>query len=373
MKPDTTTLRVLVVDDDHFMLGLVSKLLTAKGYEVLQADHGETALEIASQEPLDLILLDVLLPGDDGYAICRRIKAIPLNASVPVIFLTGMRGDREMLQGFKAGGVDYVVKPFESEVLLARVKTHTDLFCLSRSLQAALRDHDRKLAATRRRMRELNDGITRVRREENRRLARTLNGRVVESLRESFSLLGRARGLEGEQTVQLARAEALIQESLEALRRLSFELDPPPIEQVGLFAAMEALGAELRRRGGPDITCRRLGTPVALPPALEITLYQVIRELILDAAPQPPITDCALELSYGGETVELVLRGKGGGFEQFAREGSSRLIPAPADRAGLTPRVEVFGGTILIKDCSPNGTEIRVTFPLDILGTPPQA
>ena len=133
LKSETYKPRVLVVDDDRFMLSLVGRLLSAKGYHVLQADHGEDAVDIASREPLDLILLDLLLPGEDGYAVCRRIKALPLNASVPVIFLTGMRGDQEMLEGLAAGGVDYVVKPFEPAVLLARVKTHTELAILSRS------------------------------------------------------------------------------------------------------------------------------------------------------------------------------------------------------------------------------------------------
>jgi len=113
------------------MRSLLARLLSIKGYQVFEADHGDTAVEIASRQPLDLILLDFLLPGENGHSVCRRIKSMAIGKSVPVIFLTGMVNDKDIANGFAAGGIDCVMKPFEPQALLERVQAH---------LQAAAND-----------------------------------------------------------------------------------------------------------------------------------------------------------------------------------------------------------------------------------------
>jgi DNA-binding response OmpR family regulator len=116
--------RILVVDDDSFMRSLLARLLSVNGYRVFEADHGDAAVDIASRERLDLVLLDLLLPGEDGYSVCRRIKNLQINGEVPVVFLTGMRNDEEIAEAYAAGGIDCMVKPFEPRTLLKRVKLH---------------------------------------------------------------------------------------------------------------------------------------------------------------------------------------------------------------------------------------------------------
>jgi DNA-binding response OmpR family regulator len=118
--------KILVVDDDSFMLGLLVRLLSGAGYDVLAADHGDLAVETAERERLDLVLLDVVLPGVDGYSVCRRIKALAQNASVPVIFLSGLFRFEDKARGVAAGGIDYIVKPFDTKALLSRVRAHTE-------------------------------------------------------------------------------------------------------------------------------------------------------------------------------------------------------------------------------------------------------
>jgi DNA-binding response OmpR family regulator len=140
--------RILIVDDDHFMLSLVAHLLQGNGYRVLQADHGQAAIELACRERPDLILLDLLMPGEDGYSVCRRLKAIPAQRTVPVIFLSGMRTESDIEASFSAGGTDCVVKPFEPQVLLKCVETH--LPSRSRSPAAEPRPVERSFEPLRR-------------------------------------------------------------------------------------------------------------------------------------------------------------------------------------------------------------------------------
>jgi formate hydrogenlyase transcriptional activator len=125
MKPDPAT--VLIVDDQPLNIDLLEQELAAAGYRTLAERGGEAALAQAVAAMPDLILLDVMMPGIDGYETCRRLKANEATKSIPVIFLTALKETFEKLRAFELGAVDYVTKPFESEELLARVGTHVAL------------------------------------------------------------------------------------------------------------------------------------------------------------------------------------------------------------------------------------------------------
>jgi len=125
---------VLVVDDEPLNVDLLEQELGAAGYQVLSAASGEAALVVAQKSQPDLVLLDVMMPGMDGYETCRRLKAAEPTRAIPVIFLTAVAEDKA--RGFKAGAVDYVTKPFQTEELLARVGTH---IALRREIQAHAR------------------------------------------------------------------------------------------------------------------------------------------------------------------------------------------------------------------------------------------
>jgi DNA-binding NtrC family response regulator len=119
--------RVLIVDDEPANVDLLEQELADAGYGTLAAPSGEQALALASKENPDLILLDVMMGGIDGYETCRRLKAAEATRSIPVIFLTALSDSFEKVRGFGAGAVDYVTKPFDLEELLARIRTHLAL------------------------------------------------------------------------------------------------------------------------------------------------------------------------------------------------------------------------------------------------------
>ncbi len=131
---DLTGASVLIVDDVPANLDVLSHSLEAEAYNVLVATSGETALKVAEQAEPDLILLDVMMPGIDGFETCRRLKASPDTQGIPVIFLTA-RGELEgVLEGFQAGGVDYITKPFQKEEVLIRIRTHLERTRLAQEL-----------------------------------------------------------------------------------------------------------------------------------------------------------------------------------------------------------------------------------------------
>ncbi|WP_260854701.1 hybrid sensor histidine kinase/response regulator [Paraburkholderia sp. BCC1884] len=133
---DTTTPIVLVVDDTPANLGLVVECLEGKNLRVAIARDGEEALRRAELAEPDLILLDVMMPGLDGFETCRRLKAMEKTRDIPVIFMTSLTQTDEKITGFRAGAVDYITKPLQMEEVAARVNTHLKLRALQKLQEA---------------------------------------------------------------------------------------------------------------------------------------------------------------------------------------------------------------------------------------------
>jgi two-component system sensor histidine kinase/response regulator len=137
-KPGDTEQKgvVLIVDDNPTNLGLLFEYLTRIGYEVLLSQEGEDALEKAKLKQPDIILLDVMMAGLDGFETCRNLKATEITKDIPVIFVTALSDPVDKIRGFEVGGVDYITKPFQPEEVGARVSTHLTIRRLQQQLQA---------------------------------------------------------------------------------------------------------------------------------------------------------------------------------------------------------------------------------------------
>jgi CheY-like chemotaxis protein/DNA-binding CsgD family transcriptional regulator len=115
---------VLIVDDVPDNLAVLHDALDESGYTVLVATNGETALQRALQARPDIVLLDAVMPGMDGFEVARRLKADPATAAIPIVFMTGLTDTEHVLAAFSAGGVDYVTKPIRPREVLARIAAH---------------------------------------------------------------------------------------------------------------------------------------------------------------------------------------------------------------------------------------------------------
>jgi DNA-binding NarL/FixJ family response regulator len=139
---------VLVVDDTPESLGFLTDTLDGAGYTVLIATDGESALRLVDQITPDLVLLDAVMPGLDGFETCRRLKQKTPLSHMPVIFMTGLSETEHVVQGLAAGGVDYLTKPIVVEELLARMRVHLNNARVASGPNAALDASGRFLLAT---------------------------------------------------------------------------------------------------------------------------------------------------------------------------------------------------------------------------------
>ncbi|HEY9840747.1 MAG TPA: response regulator [Candidatus Obscuribacterales bacterium] len=128
--------QILIVDDNPTNINLLVDYLTSSDFQILVAEDGNSTLELLTHVQPDLILLDVMMPGIDGFETCRRIKARPELWDVPVIFMTALNDTSHKLEGFAAGAVDYLTKPVQMPELAARITTHLKLRQVQRQLEA---------------------------------------------------------------------------------------------------------------------------------------------------------------------------------------------------------------------------------------------
>ncbi|MDX1708323.1 MAG: response regulator, partial [Desulfobacterales bacterium] len=129
-----TTEAILLVDDNPTNLQLLFETLDGRGYKLLVAKDGNVALSIARKALPNLILLDIMMPDIDGYEVCRRLKADPATAEIPVIFLSALTDTKDKVHGLDLGAVDYVTKPFQPDEVIARVNTHLTIYRLKKAL-----------------------------------------------------------------------------------------------------------------------------------------------------------------------------------------------------------------------------------------------
>lgn len=154
--------QILIVDDTPENLKVLSDILQSHGYTVRVANNGQQALKSVNSRAPDLILLDILMPDMNGYEVCRQLKAIPSSASLPVIFVSALDETLDKVQAFEAGGVDYIVKPFQAEEILARIETQLEICQLQQKLIEQI---------------ETKEGVNKQLTEANTRLENLLNDR----------------------------------------------------------------------------------------------------------------------------------------------------------------------------------------------------
>jgi DNA-binding response OmpR family regulator len=181
---------ILVVDDDHTSLDIVSGCLEEQGFTVLIAEDGESGLTRADYARPDLILLDIMMPGMDGYETCRRLKEQESTKDIPVIFMTALADMEHKVRGFEAGGVDYVTKPVQREEVVARAGVHLHIRELTTGLRNANESLEKRVEERTAELRESNDKLAMELVERKRaeavihRLNEELEQRVMERTKE---------------------------------------------------------------------------------------------------------------------------------------------------------------------------------------------
>lgn len=137
---DSNAQRLMLVDDTPSDIKVLVEIFNSFNVNLTVASDGETGLRMAETKDLDLILLDIIMPGMNGYEVCEKLKANPKTADVPVIFITGQDHTVEEIRGFRLGAVDYIKKPYNPMIVMQRLSIHLNYAAHIRKLSQRLKE-----------------------------------------------------------------------------------------------------------------------------------------------------------------------------------------------------------------------------------------
>jgi len=381
-KADFQDYNILIVDDMPLNLGVVVSYLESCGFGIRIARSGETAIKRVRYDPPDLILLDILMPGLDGFETCRRLKATKEAKDIPIIFMTSLTNVEDKVKGFEAGAVDYVTKPLNQQEVLARVKNHLHLRYLTLSLHEKNKlletnsqvERDRLFEAInlqREQLRALNEKLNEIQEAERKQLARELHDEMGQALTAiSINLATIAQELPPASAKsfleRLNESKMLADQTLEQIRELSFNLRPAMLDDLGLVPTLRWYTKRYEKRGNISVKLQVRGLKERLPANIETALYRIFQEALTNVTRHAQASNVYLELRQHDSSVVAQIRDDGRGFDM--KQILSKTTPKMSiGLLGMRERVVLLDGSFNIHSEPGAGTQILVEIPLETI------
>jgi two-component system sensor histidine kinase/response regulator len=366
-------LKILVVDDDRMNIRILGGILRAEGYVLADASSGEKALEVYREFLPNLVLLDVMMPGIDGFETCRQLKKDYGSKCAPVIFITAKNESDDVVEGLEAGGVDYLPKPFKAKEVLARIRSHLQNQLLSEQKQALVEQLSQANAAKNRFLgmaaHDLRNPLASI-----RGLAEFLrDGAVGPLTADQIDLI---KTIHGASQSMLDMVNELL--DLATIEAGELKLSRQPHNLVELIARSVALINMEAHKKKTHITFDAPPSPVILH-IDHAKMRQVIDNLLSNAVKYSPpgsAIDVLVQLDAEGGKCSFSVRDEGPGIPENERDklfkdfGRLSVQPTGGEKStglGLAicrKIVEAHHGSIVAENLPTRGCEFRVTLPI---------
>ncbi|PID56279.1 hybrid sensor histidine kinase/response regulator [candidate division KSB3 bacterium] len=375
-----TVASILIVEDNPPNISMLFDLLNESNFEVLVALDGESALQMAAETRPDLILLDVMLGGIDGFETCRRLKASQATHEIPIIFMTAIIGTTEKVKGFNLGAVDYITKPFEPEEVMSRVRTHL----LIQHLQNNLQRNNADLSASLERERELNLLKSRFISIASHELRTPLSAiRFSTDLLRRYAQMGCGQEAVENMLEEVESIDTALEQMVETLDEVltlsrseagQFPFFPLTLNVSELcYGIVE--GFKLGTNDGHDIVFHSETDAIVAdvdPKLMENILSNLLSNAI-KYSPEGGIVDISLQCQNNG--FLLVVEDQGIGiaeedqhrlFDAFYRASNVQGISGTGLGLSIVKQfVELHGGTIRLESRLHEGSRFLVSFPFN--------
>lgn len=384
---------ILIVDDVPANIGVVARQLEALRIRVLVAQDGEEALERARFSLPDLILLDIRMPGPDGFETCRRLKADTRTSDIPVIFMTALSGMEDIVEGFAVGGVDYVVKPFQLPEVMARINTHLTLQGMHRQhiaqnarlqqeirvrtaaeaelrrsrdeLELRVADRTQELerinavlTASREQLRKLTDHLEVVREEERKHIAMEVHdelGQLLTALKMDVSLLEMRLTNNPQVEQKLGEMRDLVERTIGMVRHVTNNLRPAALNY-GIVPALEWLTEDFSRRNAAACRLNLHGQEPVLDDRQATAIFRIAQESLTNVARHAGASVVTVTLSSNAGAVVLEISDNGQGFDpDQARPGHSYGL------LGMIERARALGAEMQVRSSPGAGATISIS------------
>jgi signal transduction histidine kinase len=381
--PETKDITILAVDDNDAIRYSLSRALQGGGYRVIEARNGTETLRLADDSP-DLITLDVHLPDMDGFEVCRRLKANPRTAHIPVLHISATVTDTEnRVRGLEAAD-GYLAEPVSREELLATVgsllrlkraerearlqaseaeKARQELKEAHNELELRVQERTRELSERTEQVRELSAKLLSLQDEERRRLARELHDSTGQMLAAMKMVLDEMR-IEAKEP----KFAALVNQSIELndemsrqLRTMSYLLHPPLLDEVGLPSALRWYTEGFAERSAIKVDLQVSEGFDRLPQEMEIAIFRVVQECLTNIHRHSGSPTASVRLNRTNDAVDVEISDTGQGIASDRVRGDR--IVSGVGLMGIEERMRQFGGRVKVTS-SENGTLVNAGIPL---------
>jgi two-component system, sensor histidine kinase and response regulator len=340
---------ILIVDDTPDNLHLLSTMLEERGYEVRSVTNGSTALMGIQAQPPDLILLDINMPGMNGYEVCQRLKANPRTHEIPAIFISALNEVFDKVKAFAVGGVDYITKPFQVEEVLARIENQLTVRRLQAQLREALEQE-----------RSLNQRIEEIAvLEERNRIARDIHDSLGHALVALNIQIETALTLWQDAPERaytfLVEAKQLGSEALTSVRQSVSDIRANPLEGRLLEGAIATLIQEFHHTTGILPECH-IDLSQPLSNQVNTVVYRIVQEGLTNIYKHANATAVQLQIETTADALLLVLQDDGNGFQVDQNRTGFGL-------QGMRERTDALGAQLEITSVPGDGCRIIARFP----------
>jgi len=390
---EATRLKILVIDDQPDNLTAIKAVMqdALPKCTLLTALNGPQGLELAGNEDPDVILLDIVMPGMDGYEVCRRMKADKRLRAIPIVFLTALRTDRESrIKALEAGAEAFLSKPPDEQELVAEIRA------MAKIKVAALiqRDEKERLAAmveertkalrqsqismlnlmedlktenearnrSESRYRQLAQRLETVREEERKRLSRELHddiGQILTALKIDLVMIMDECTCKGGVKCKMGDMQHLLSEGIQSIHSLCRRLRPGALDDLGLEEALAGLVEDWKQRNQVEcILCADMDD-AELSEDIKTAVFRVVQEALTNVSRYAHASRIEINLVADGQNLNISFVDNGCGMETGAENK-----PASFGLLGMRERIEALGGNLCIKSAPGAGTRIEGTIPL---------
>lgn len=355
---------ILIVEDSPTQARFTAMLLERAGHRVSVAGTGQAGLASAEAYRPDVVLLDVVLPDLDGFEVCRRLRASPAQAEIPIVLVTALDDRASRLTGLQAGADDFLGKPLDWAELRARVH-HLTRFNRYRILLHERAQFDAALRVKTQQLQDLSRRLLEVQEAERRFLAAELHddvGQVLTGLRLILELAARPDQPAPARQASLAQAQTLLQELTARVRALSLDLRPAMLDDFGLFAALEWLFERFTRQ--THIAVRHnlnYRDERRFPRPVETAAFRIVQEALTNVARHAGVAEAEVSLHAAAETLGVVIRDQGRGFDLAQLEAG---VHHTGGLSGMRERAAWLAGALTLETQPGRGTQVTARFPL---------
>jgi len=341
---------ILIVDDSPSALETLIAMLEKEGYELHLAEDGFKALQILETLQPDLILLDVMMPGMDGFEVCRRVRATPQLAEVPIIILTALDDHDSLMQGIESGADDFLHKPVERQELIARVRTIMRL------------NRYRTLLEQRENIKAMAERLVTAQEQERLRISRELHDDLGQALTtHMLALRNFQNDLSLPVTELFTGLQALYDQSYEIaikIRRLAQDLRPPILDALGLKQAIQTYCGKFTERTQLPVTLEIEPTLPVLTDVHNVTLYRVLQEALTNVAKHAHASRVWVDLGMDDDAIHLTIQDNGHGLHTNKKHTHGIGL------TGMKERLSLVGGELLLRSALEGGTILTASLPI---------